>query len=155
MLADVITPVIGADFLAHFDLSVSPKWQTMFFHGTGQQVTNAGYQPPPPILAAVELPKNLDPQVADLLKKFPAILRPGTAKPMPTHRVEHVIETEGRPVFAKARRLDPLKLQIVQKEFEELEAAALSATQTARGLPPSTWSRKRMVHSDHAVITAG
>ena len=80
---------------------------------------------PPPMLAAVELPKNLDPQVAALLKKFPAILRLGTDKPMPTHGVEHVIETEGRPVFAKARRLDPLKLQIVQKEFEELEAAGI------------------------------
>ena len=37
------------------------------------------------------------------------------------HRVEHHIETEGRPVAAKYRRLDAAKLKAAQADFRELE----------------------------------
>ena len=37
------------------------------------------------------------------------------------HRVQHHIETEGRPVAAKYRRLDAAKLKAAQAEFRELE----------------------------------
>ena len=37
------------------------------------------------------------------------------------HSVEHHIETEGRLVAAKYRRLDPGKLLAAKKEFEEME----------------------------------
>ena len=37
------------------------------------------------------------------------------------HAVKHKIETTGRPVHAKYRRLDPGKLAAEKKEFDELE----------------------------------
>ena len=37
------------------------------------------------------------------------------------HRVEHHIETEGRPVAAKYRRLDAVRLKAAKAEFAELE----------------------------------
>jgi hypothetical protein len=39
--------------------------------------------------------------------------------------VAHSIETTGRPVFAKARRLDPGKYQQAREEFQRLEAAGI------------------------------
>jgi hypothetical protein len=45
--------------------------------------------------------------------------------PHPLHGVEHVIETTGHPVFATARRLDPEKYAIAEKEFLELETAGV------------------------------
>ena len=39
--------------------------------------------------------------------------------------MQHSIETTGRPVFAKARLLDPEKKQIAQKEFAELERVGI------------------------------
>jgi hypothetical protein len=41
------------------------------------------------------------------------------------HKIRHTIETTGRPVFAKARRLDPDKLRKAEAEFRELEAAGI------------------------------
>jgi hypothetical protein len=41
------------------------------------------------------------------LALFPAIIGNWKGKPSPKHRIRHTIEMTGRPVFAKARRLDP------------------------------------------------
>jgi hypothetical protein len=46
-------------------------------------------------------------------------------KPSPKHKIRHTIETTGRPVFAKTRRLDPDKLCNAEAEFPELEAAGI------------------------------
>jgi len=37
------------------------------------------------------------------------------------HNIRHVIQTTGRPVTAKFRRLDPEKLQDAKKEFFQME----------------------------------
>jgi hypothetical protein len=60
-----------------------------------------------------------------LLASFPAIVGDGKGKPSPKHKICHTIETTGRPVFAKARRLDPDKLRQVEAEFRQLEAAGI------------------------------
>jgi hypothetical protein len=63
--------------------------------------------------------------MAELLREAPEIL-PGVQRAgKSAHGVEHAIETSGRPVFAKARRLDPIKLRIDKKEFEKMEAAGI------------------------------
>jgi hypothetical protein len=66
-------------------------------------------------LSAVPLP------VRSLLAKFPGIVDDGTDTLRPFHGVKHSIETKGRPLFAKSRRLDPDKLRTAQKEFRALE----------------------------------
>jgi hypothetical protein len=64
--------------------------------------------------------------VKALLQKFPSILRTGDVKPTPTHGVRHHIHTSSHsPVFAKSRRLDPEKLQIVKAEFKRLESVGM------------------------------
>jgi hypothetical protein len=58
------------------------------------------------------IPASVPGSLAELLKEAPEILPGGQHAKKPAHRVEHAIETSGRPVFAKARRLDPIKLHI-------------------------------------------
>ena len=53
----------------------------------------------------------LAPDVSSLLKEFPA------------HKVDYVIETEGHPLFARARRLDQAKLESAKAEFRKMEEA--------------------------------
>jgi hypothetical protein len=61
-----------------------------------------------------------------LLEKYPTILRTGDVVPKPNHGVVHRIDTEVRhPVFPKARRLEPAKLLVAQKEFKKLESAGI------------------------------
>ncbi len=63
------------------------------------------------------------PTVRNLLAEFPAIVGDGSGTPSPRHGVEHFVETTGRPVFAKARRLDADKLRTAEAEFRSLEQA--------------------------------
>jgi hypothetical protein len=65
------------------------------------------------------------PSVRSLLASFPTIVGDGKGKLSPKHKIRHTIETTGRPVFAKARRLDPDKLRKAEAEFRELEAAGI------------------------------
>jgi hypothetical protein len=63
--------------------------------------------------------------VRSLLASFPAIVGDGKGKLSPKHKIRHTVETTGRPVFAKARRLDPDKLCQAEAEFCQLEAAGI------------------------------
>jgi hypothetical protein len=65
------------------------------------------------------------PAVRTLLASFPSIVGDGKGTPRPRHGVRHFVETSGRPVFAKARRLDRDKLKIAEAEFRSLEAAGI------------------------------
>ncbi len=72
--------------------------------------------------------------VGSLLASFSAIVGDRKGKPSPKHKIRHTIETTGRPVFAKARRMDPDKLRQAEAEFRELEAAGIIRR------PDSPWS---------------
>ena len=67
---------------------------------------------PPLGMVSNEILRKIPADIQKLLAEFPGILRGEDALPAPTHGVEHVIETSGRPIFSKARRLDSEKLNI-------------------------------------------
>jgi hypothetical protein len=71
-----------------------------------------------------------------LLEKFPSILCLGVV-PNPTHAVEHHIYMGGHPpVYAKARHLDPDKLDIAKAEFKRLESGGIIRRATSPGASP-------------------
>ena len=61
------------------------------------------------------------PKYQDILKEFPEVVNPSKKLPQVKHQVEHHIETVGRPVSAKYRRLDTDKLRAAKAEFLEME----------------------------------
>jgi len=125
LLAAVATPILGMDFLTHFDLTIHPKRRQVLHAATGRTLTQASKLPfSRPHVAAVAA--HVPPQVQALLQEFPQLLRPGTAPPQPTHGVEHRIDTgNAPPVFARPRRLDPEKHRIAEAEFAALEKAGI------------------------------
>ena len=110
LLAAVQHHILGKDFLRKFKLLVDSFNYNVVASHTGLSVTSATSAP-------VFL------WVSKLLNSFPNTVRIPTTTTQPLHRVEHTIETSGRPVFAKARRLDPEKLHIAKTEFRELVKA--------------------------------
>ena len=64
-------------------------------------------------------------QYRKLLNTFPAVLNPSKRLPEVKHSVEHFIETDGRPVSSKYRRLDASKLQAAKAEFQEMESQGI------------------------------
>ena len=63
--------------------------------------------------------------VASLLDEFPAAWNPRTPGKLPEHNVEHVIETEVQPLYARSHRLDQVKLPLAKTEFQKLESAGI------------------------------
>jgi Reverse transcriptase (RNA-dependent DNA polymerase) len=79
-----------------------------------------------PARGAAAASVTVPPAVQQLLARFPAVCSTGTGTWIkPKHGVEHAVETTGRPVTAKPRRLDPAKRAVAEKEFRELEAAGI------------------------------
>ena len=61
------------------------------------------------------------PDYLALLRNFPGVVNASKKLPRVKHKVQHFIETEGRPVRSKYRRMDPEKLDSAKAEFREME----------------------------------
>ena len=69
----------------------------------------------------------MPPEFKDLLSEFPDVCNKDGVQfaGAPAHGVRHHIETSGPPVFAKARRLDAVKLAAAKAEFAAMERAGI------------------------------
>jgi hypothetical protein len=154
ILAAVSKPILGVDFLSANRLLVDSS--------TRQVLVSDSLRPlmPPP----AEMPTrsrlaaalyHVAPAVRALISSFPAIIGDGSGTPAPKHGVRHSIETSGRPVFSKARRLDPEKHRIAEAEFGKLEKPESCAGQIHRGHCRCIWCQNPMGLGAHAAITAG
>jgi hypothetical protein len=124
-LAAVYRPILGLDFLSAHGLLVDPVSRQVLDTKTLKPLSKT------PTATGTLRSKfaaalcSITPSVRSLLASFPAIIGAGKGKPSPKHKIRHTIETTGRPVFTKARRLDPDKLRKAEAEFRELEAAGI------------------------------
>ena len=82
------------------------------------------------------------PDYGQLLEKFPDVLNPSKVLPAVKHCVEHYIETEGRPVNNKYRRLDQQKLAEAKAEFAEMEKQGVVRRSSSSWASPLHMVRK-------------
>jgi hypothetical protein len=143
LLAVVYRPILSLDFLSAHGLLVDP---------VGCQVQDSKSMKPlyKPTTAAGTLRSkfaaalcSIAPTVRSLLALFPAIIGTGKGKPTLKHKIRHTIETTGRPVFAKARRLDKENLRQAEAEFRELEVAGIIHCSDLPWLSPLHMVRKK------------
>ena len=107
LLANMDQPILGADFLAEFNLLVDTKNRQVLQNRSFEPLANSS-------VASV---CKLAPDVASLLDEFPAAWNARTPGKLPEHNVEHVIETEGQPLYARPPCLDQVKLAQAKAEF--------------------------------------
>ncbi|GFV63077.1 transposon Ty3-G Gag-Pol polyprotein [Trichonephila clavipes] len=98
LVGNVSTPIIGADFLYNFRLV--PDISNSRIHSIKTVSGDSVYH--------------------EVLRKFPDITKPPRPDQEIKHSVVHYIETNSRPVTAKARRLAPDRLRIAKAEFENM-----------------------------------
>jgi hypothetical protein len=122
ILAAVSKPILGIDFLSAHRLLVDPFSRAVLFASSLEPVGRAVAAAPSKFAASIS---HIVPAVRSLISSFPNIVGDGKGTPRPRHGVRHFVETTGRPVFAKSRRLDPDKLKIAEAEFRSLEAAGI------------------------------
>ena len=115
-VAAVNKPILGADFLQHFNLLVDLRNRTLVDPLTS--LSTRGMAAPGNTTGFSTVSKTNP--YANLLSDFPSLTQPYSATRPVTHHVTHCIETSGPPVFAKARRLAPERYREVKAEFESL-----------------------------------
>lgn len=133
MVADVTSPIIGADFIRHHDLLIDLKRNRLIDNKTKlESRCNKDFA-----ISPVEI-KTFDTtnRFANILSEFADItkLKPygATTKSTITHR----IITNGQPVFARPRRLDPEKLKSARTEFEFLMRAGICRPSSSNWASP-------------------
>nr|AAK07485.1 gag-pol polyprotein [Clonorchis sinensis] len=132
LLADVQTPIIGADFLTHYNLSVDVRNKRLLDMLTSLSV-NGISAPASSTGIRVILP---DSHFADILRDFPTLTHPCQYTQPVTHSVVHHIQTKGPPVHANPRRLHPDKLPIAKHEFEHMLELGIIRTSSSHWSSP-------------------
>lgn len=139
VIADVVHPLLGSDFLAYFDLDVSMRRHALVDSTTRLSVT--GVQS---ALVSMEI-RTLLPssKFEDILREFPEVTKPCNLKLPPQHGVTHHIVTTGPPVSARPRRLIGERLAIAKREFEHMLDLGIVRPSSVGTPRPYTWFPRR------------
>ena len=120
LVADVSQPIIGADFLLQHKLLVDLERRRLIDTRNGTRVEAESSPCPTPHLNFLSVPPSTSDPFTRLLDDFPSLTSPCTSDTPIRHGVSHHIVTEGRPVFARSRRLSSKKLVAAKAEFNKL-----------------------------------
>lgn len=117
LIAEVTRPIIGADFLAAFGLVIDLKNKRIIDQSTKlnascHAIQTSDYERINTIVEGSAF--------SDILNEFKDLTKPSKiGQPTSTSsKVTHQIITNGQPVHAKARRLNPKMLEIARHEFQ-------------------------------------
>lgn len=151
IIADVSTPILGADFFYQFNLLVDLRNRRLIDGLTKLEVvgkiTSKQTQ-------SIYILKHRHTSYSQILTEFSDITRP-TLKKVNKHIVEHHIVTQGQPLTDRARRLTPEKLKFAKKEVDNW--IKMGDCQPGRGQWASAMHmvKKKTVDGESAEITDG
>lgn len=112
VIADVARPILGADFLERFALSLDIKNRRLIDTTTSEIICGSRI-----IRQASGITTVRGNSVYhELLKKYPNLTNPSTNVVIKPQGVTHCILTKGPPVFSRPRRLSADKLAAVKKK---------------------------------------
>lgn len=115
-VAEISQPILGADFLTHFNLIVDVKNHKLYDSSKLKFAKTVDAPGSSTMISTIKA----DNPYASLLKSFPELTQPYSAAVPVKHNVTHHIETTGRPTYAKSRRLAPDRFRLAKAEFELL-----------------------------------
>ena len=102
IVADVQQPIIGADFLIHYNLLVDLRSRCLRDMRTGLAIAASLSSIKPLLLNRVDTVQN---EYTKLLGQFPELTRPMTKSETVKHGITHEIVTKGHPVFNRKTRV--------------------------------------------------
>lgn len=114
VLADVDCPIIGSDFLHHFNLMVDIRGKQLIDRFSLRAITGTLLENNIPSIKALQEPYK------SILADFPFITHLDNVQLIKTPTEHHII-TKGPPVHHKSRRLAPDKLEAAKKEFTKMQ----------------------------------
>ena len=120
-LADVDIPILGADFLAHFQLAVYMNPRSLLDTTTSISVVGT---PSRRQSTRITVITQHGQEYLELLEQYMEIIQPNTQTHNVSgeHHVQHHIRTKGPPAFSRPRRLPPHKLDYAKEQFDKMIA---------------------------------
>ena len=119
IVADVPMPIIGIDFLQHFNLLVDSRARRLIDKTTKLSISG-GKVDQNLLISNITYRRPSINEFTSLLNQYPSLIKAPKVIDCVSSSTTHVIETTGPPVSARARRLAPDKLQIAKMEFEHM-----------------------------------
>ena len=117
IVADVTQPILGADFLAHYNLTVNLAHKTVTDQSTTLSTTLRESSIPATQISSTL--NNIATPYSDLLQRYPDLTKQEFTH-TPTHTITHHIKTTGPPSFARPRKLGPVAYQAAKDEFQKM-----------------------------------
>ncbi|GFW83535.1 transposon Tf2-9 polyprotein [Trichonephila clavipes] len=121
IIADVSSPIIGADFLKHFNLLIDLKKKRLVDVETSL-FTSCVFSN---IVQLSILTVDANISFKNILSEYPDLTNPSLISKSASHGTVHHIITTGPPVSARPRRLHPKLYDAVKVEFEFLLAQGI------------------------------
>ncbi|GFU37442.1 retrovirus-related Pol polyprotein from transposon opus [Trichonephila clavipes] len=121
IIADVSSPIIGADFLKHFNLLIDLKKKRLVDVKTSLFTSCVFSNIVQPSILTVDA--NIS--FKNILSEYPDLSNPSLISKSASHGTVHHIITTGPPVTARPRRLHPKLYDAVKVEFEFLLAQGI------------------------------
>ena len=118
VIAEVKTPILGADFLCYYGLLVDMRHKRLIDTVTNLRVQ--GIVSNELSISLTLLPKTATSPYDKILHDYPAVVQPFTHQQIPKHNITHLIVTAGPPVHAHTWRLSPEHLKVVRSEFDHM-----------------------------------
>ncbi|GFW76070.1 hypothetical protein TNCV_2057171 [Trichonephila clavipes] len=122
IIADVSSPIIGADFLKHFNLLIDLKKKKRLVDVETSLFTSCVFSN---IVQPSILTVDANISFKNILSEYPDLSNPSLISKSASHGTVHHIITTGPPVTAKPRRLHPKLYDAVKVEFEFLLAQGI------------------------------
>ena len=118
-VADVKQNILGADFLAHSYLAPNHRDGTLI-DLKNMSVLRADFARNDEPIRVNHISQANSPYYKLLDSKYPNLSNPSFRVKDVDHGVHHYIPTDGQPVQARARKLDPEKLAVAKAEIDKL-----------------------------------
>ena len=122
VVAAVTFPLIGTDFLCAHNLLVDVGNRRLV---NSQTFASFACTQGEAVYSGLSNTLAESDQYLQLLAEFPDLTKPTFSTPTVKHGVEHHIETNGPPLHARARRLNPEKLSVTRAGFAHMEQVGI------------------------------
>ena len=134
IIADIPRPILGADFLHHYDLFIDIKRRQLL--DTITQLRVQGILSNDTSLSSAIRSKDIGNPYNKLLHEYPGLTQVYPQDTPIHHDVTHHIETTGPPVATHPRCLAPDHLKVAKQQFDHmLQLGIIHPSSSARASP--------------------
>lgn len=120
IIAEVTTPILGADFMKVHCLLPDLNKKILIDNTTlVSTACISQHSQQPSVYLVTNLPEVKE-EIRRLLQQYPKLMQPPQYVDKPNHNTVHYINTRGTPIYQKPRRLQPKLEKEVKQEFRNL-----------------------------------